>query len=152
MKRFHVNVAVGDLNRSTKFYEGLFGIEPTVLKEDYAKWMLDDPRINFSISTSKRNRGVNHIGLQADTMEELEAIQERLRNAEQETFDQDDAQCCYARSSKTWVRDPDDVAWETFVTHGDITTYGDDRVPEDVLQAAQANTCCNSESDARCCG
>ena len=152
MKRFHVNVAVADLDKSIKFYKGLFGIEPTVLKEDYAKWMLEDPRINFSISTSQHNRGVNHIGLQADTMDELEVIRERLRHAEQETFDQADAQCCYANSSKTWVRDPDDVAWETFVTHGEITSYGDDRVPEDVLQAAQSNACCKGESDARCCG
>jgi catechol 2,3-dioxygenase-like lactoylglutathione lyase family enzyme len=151
MKRFHVNVAVADLERSVKFYQGLFGVEPTVLHDDYAKWMLEDPRINFSISTSVRNRGVNHIGLQADTMDELETIQARLRNAEQETFDQTDAQCCYANSSKTWVRDPDDVAWETFVTHGEITSYGDDRVPDDVLQAGQGNACCKSESQASCC-
>jgi catechol 2,3-dioxygenase-like lactoylglutathione lyase family enzyme len=151
MKRFHVNVAVTDLDRSIKFYKSLFGVEPSVLKEDYAKWMLEDPRVNFSINTSLHKKGVNHIGLQADKMEELEAIQERLRNAEQETFDQADAQCCYANSSKTWVRDPDDVAWETFVTHGEITTYGDDRVPEDVMQAAQSSACCKGESAARCC-
>ena len=152
MKRFHVNVAVTDLERSANFYRTLFGVEPTVLKEDYAKWMLEDPRVNFSISTSQHNRGVNHVGLQADTMDELKIIQERLSVAEQETFDQADAQCCYAKSSKTWVRDPDDVAWETFVTHGEMTTYGDDRVPEDVLQAGQAAACCKGESQASCCG
>ena len=151
MKRFHVNVAVADLNRSTQFYSTLFGIEPTVLKDDYAKWMLDDPRINFSISTSSLNRGVNHIGLQADTMDELEAIQARLRNAGQESFDQPDAQCCYANSSKTWVRDPDDVTWETFVTHGEITTYGDDRVPEDVFQATESDNCCKAGTSDQCC-
>jgi catechol 2,3-dioxygenase-like lactoylglutathione lyase family enzyme len=151
MKRFHVNVAVADLDKSTEFYRTLFGVEPTVRKDDYAKWMLDDPRINFSISTSTRNRGVNHIGLQADTMDELETIQARLKDAEQETFDQADAQCCYANSSKTWVRDPDDVAWETFVTHGEITTYGDDQVPENVLQEKKAANCCEADSAAACC-
>jgi catechol 2,3-dioxygenase-like lactoylglutathione lyase family enzyme len=151
MKRFHVNVAVADLNRSTQFYSTLFGIKPTVMKDDYAKWMLDDPRVNFSISTSSLNRGVNHIGLQADTMDELEAIQARLRNARQESFDQPDAQCCYANSSKTWVRDPDDVAWETFVTHGEITTYGDDRVPEDAFRATETDNCCKAGAGDQCC-
>jgi catechol 2,3-dioxygenase-like lactoylglutathione lyase family enzyme len=151
MKRFHVNVAVQDLDRSAQFYSTLFGVQPTVLKDDYAKWMLEDPRINFSINTSVQNRGVNHIGLQADNMDELEVIQARLRDAKQETIDQPDAQCCYANSSKTWVRDPDDVTWETFVTHGDITSYGDDRVPEDVFQAAESGNCCKTESDAECC-
>ncbi len=152
MKRFHVNVAVADLDRSAQFYATLFGVQPTVLKDDYAKWMLDDPRINFSINTSAVQRGVNHIGLQADTMDELAAIQSRLRSAGQETFEQPDAQCCYANSSKTWVRDPDDVAWETFVTHGDITRYGDDRIPENVLQATEAAACCDAGSEAQCCG
>jgi catechol 2,3-dioxygenase-like lactoylglutathione lyase family enzyme len=140
MKRFHVSVSVADIARSTDFYRTLFGVEPTVRKHDYAKWMLEDPRINFSITESSRSSGVNHIGLQADTMDELEAIQSRLREAEQKTFDQPDAECCYAKSSKTWVRDPDDVAWETFVTHGEITHYGDDRAPEE-----------KKASEARCC-
>ena len=151
MKRFHVSVDVADLDRSTRFYSTLFGVEPTVLKDDYAKWMLEDPRINFSISASSLNRGVNHIGLQADTMEELEVIQARLRNAELETFEQPDAQCCYANSSKTWVRDPDEVAWETFVTHGEITSYGDDRVPENVFQAKTSDGCCKTTYGERCC-
>jgi catechol 2,3-dioxygenase-like lactoylglutathione lyase family enzyme len=151
MKRFHVSIAVADLDRSTQFYSTLFGVEPTVQKNDYAKWMLEDPRINFSISTSKRKRGISHIGLQADTVDELEEIQSRLRNAEEQTFDQEHAQCCYATSTKTWVRDPDDVAWETFVTHGESTTYGDDRVPEDVYQAKQAAGCCGGVAQTACC-
>ena len=151
MKRFHVNIAVQNLDRSAQFYSTLFGVEPTVVKDDYAKWMLDDPRINFSINTSVQNRGVNHIGLQADTMEELAAIQGRLRDAGKETFDQPDAQCCYAKSSKTWIRDPDDVAWETFVTHGAITSYGDDRVPDGVAQVADSDNCCKTEADTECC-
>ena len=118
----------------------MFGVEPIVLKADYAKWMLEDPRINFSITESKKARGVNHIGLQADTMEELEVIQARLEVADEATFNQPEAECCYASSSKTWARDPDDVAWETFVTHGQITHYGNDRVPADEVT-----------SDDRCC-
>lgn len=151
MKRFHVNVAVADLDQSTRFYSTLFGVEPTVLKDDYAKWMLEDPRLNFSISTSSVNRGVNHIGLQADTMDELHGIQERLKQAGEETVEQANAQCCYANSSKTWVRDPDEVAWETFVTHGQITTYGDDRVPDDAFQVTGADSCCKTDSREQCC-
>lgn len=131
MKRFHVNLSVKDLQQSISFYNTLFGEEPTVVKTDYAKWMLDDPRVNFSIAESSRASGINHVGLQADTLSELGEIQARLDRAEEETFKQDDAQCCYARSTKSWVRDPDDVAWETFVTHGKITEYGNDHVPQD---------------------
>ena len=131
MKRFHVTLSVKDLEQSISFYNTLFGEEPTVVKPDYAKWMLDDPRVNFSIAESSRASGINHVGLQADTVSELSEIQARLDQAEEETFRQDDAQCCYARSTKSWVRDPDDVAWETFVTHGQITEYGNDHVPQD---------------------
>jgi len=147
MKRFHVNVSVAELSASIKFYNTLFGVEPTVLKEDYAKWMLEDPRINFSITESTNSRGVNHIGLQADTMEELEAIQLRLSEAEVRTFDQPDAQCCYARSSKVWVRDPDGVAWETFVTQGEITHYGGDHAPADLASGKYSA----ASSGERCC-
>lgn len=129
MKRFHVSVAVTDLDRSEQFYTRLFGSEPTVVRDDYVKWMLDDPRINFSLATSACGKGISHVGLQADTMEELAAIQNRLKAADDLIFDQPDAECCYARSSKTWVRDPDDVAWETFVTHDEITHYGNDLDP-----------------------
>jgi len=142
MKRFHVNVAVADLAQSIDFYQTLFGEQPAVRKDDYAKWMLENPRVNFSISLSSRSRGVNHIGLQVDTMSELGEIQERLHRAGESTFEQPDAECCYARSSKTWVRDPDDVAWETFVTHGDITRYGDDRVPEAEAVSDTKSRCC----------
>ncbi|MDH3614484.1 MAG: VOC family protein [Gammaproteobacteria bacterium] len=142
MKRFHVNLAVANLAQSIDFYRTLFGEDPTVLKDDYAKWMLDDPRVNFSISQSSRLTGVSHIGLQADTMSELGEIQERLHNAGQATLEQPDAECCYARSSKTWVRDPDDVAWETFVTHNDITHYGSDRAPQQGEAAKEISRCC----------
>lgn len=126
MKRFHVNVTVDNLERSIDFYRTLFGAEPTLVKEDYAKWMLDDPRVNFAISQSKGALGVNHVGLQADTVEELGDIQERLREARETTLDQPDARCCYARSTKTWVQDPDELRWETFVTHEQTVDFGDD--------------------------
>lgn len=151
MKRFHVNVSVGDLARSTSYYSTLFGVSPSVLEDDYAKWMLDDPRVNFSISTATNSRGINHLGLQVDTLDELAEIQGRLRTAGEQTVDQPDAECCYTRSSKTWVRDPDDVAWETIVTHGGITHYGDDRVPEDAESATARNGCCGAASTASCC-
>ena len=130
MKRFHVNLTVSDLDKSVDFYNTLFATEPAVVKDDYAKWMLDDPRINFSISKSARASGINHIGLQADTVDELKEIQDRLQAAQQNTFEQPQAECCYAKSTKTWVRDPDEVAWETFVTHGQITHYGNDGAPD----------------------
>lgn len=142
MKRFHVNVTVADVGRSVDFYNTLFGAEATVVKDDYAKWMLDDPRINFSISAGNGKRGINHIGLQADDIEELAAIQSRLDAAGQVTLDQPAAECCYAKSTKSWVRDPDDVAWEAFVTHGEIAHYGGDRAPERSNASTSADRCC----------
>ena len=143
MKRFHVNVSVADLGRSIDFYTTLFGREPSLVKQDYAKWMLDDPRVNFAISESQRIQGINHVGLQVDSTEELGEIQSRLRDAQQRTLDQDDAQCCYARSAKTWVRDPDNVAWETFVTFGQTTRYGDDLAPTDAeAKSPDPTGCC----------
>lgn len=127
MKRFQFSVSVKDINASVRFYRTLFGVGPTVLKDDYAKWMLEDPRINFSISQSRKVSGVSHIGLQADSMQEFEIIQSRLEDAQANTVDQSDAACCYTRSSRTWVRDPGGVARETFVTHAQMTHYGDDR-------------------------
>lgn len=144
MKRFHVNVSVADLQNSIRFYESLFGEPAAVLRDDYAKWMLEDPRVNFSISQSRKLRGVNHVGLQVESLEELDEIQARLDRAAETTFKQPDAECCYAKSSKTWVRDPDGVAWESFVTHGQITQYGDNHVPG--MEGAA-----DDKSSTRCC-
>ena len=141
MKRFHVSVSVADLTQSVEFYKVLFGQEPDVLKNDYAKWMLDDPRINFAINESRTAHGIDHVGLQADSLEELGEIQGRLRTAGTQTFDQPEAECCYARSSKTWVRDPDAVAWETCVTFGQITHYGDDLAPIEDGTAREGRCC-----------
>ena len=148
MKRFHVNVSVADLDKSVDFYRTLFGEAPEIHKPDYAKWMLEDPRINFSLSESRRLRGVNHVGLQADTVEELGEIRARLDAAGALTVEQADAECCYARSTKTWVRDPDSVAWETFVTHDDIAHYGAHRAPDVSDTAGKA---AGKLSGERCC-
>ena len=143
MNRFHVNISVADLDKSIDFYRTLFGEGPTIHKDDYAKWMLDDPRVNFAISRSTGYRGINHIGLQADTLEQLSDIQKRLRAADEKVFDQPDAHCCYARSTKTWVRDPDEVAWETFVTHEGTTQYGEDLAPAEAPRTEPESRCCN---------
>jgi catechol 2,3-dioxygenase-like lactoylglutathione lyase family enzyme len=150
MKRFHVGVAVKDLQRSVDFYTTLFGSDPAVREQDYAKWMLDNPRINFSISQSQRMSGISHVGIQVDSPEELGPIQARLEQAGEATFDQTDAKCCYANSTKTWVRDPDNVAWETFFTHGQMTQYGDDRLL-DVAAANDSERCCGDTKATSCC-
>jgi predicted lactoylglutathione lyase len=126
MKRFHVNLAVSDLDSSRQFYTRLFDQEPSVLKDDYAKWMLEDPRLNFSITSSAAKRGIQHLGLQFDTSGELAAFSDRLKQSGESTVDQPQTECCYASSSKTWARDPDDVSWETFVTHEQIAQFGSD--------------------------
>ena len=152
MKRFHVNVTVADLTESRRFYTTLFGAEPTVVKPDYLKWMLEDPRVNFSIATGEGPKGINHVGIQAESVDELGQIQARVKEAGEMVFDQPDAQCCYARSSKTWVRDPDDVSWETFVTFGESTVYGGDRVPEDLQNPSVAeNPACCTTAEKDCC-
>lgn len=150
MKRLHVNLAVSDLTRSTAFYAHLFGRDPDVTKPDYAKWMLEDPRVNFAIAVRDRPAGVDHLGIQVEEAGELEEIAERLRAAGETVVDQDKAVCCYALSDKAWSRDPDGVSWETFHTLDSVTTYGSDAVPEAVHPAhegageegAAAGDCC----------
>jgi len=127
MKRIHVHMTVRDLDQSIRFYATLFGAEPTVVKSDYAKWMLDDPRVNFAISTVAQAPGVDHLGIQVDGTDELGEVSGRLAHAGQELLQQSEANCCYAKSDKTWVADPQGVAWETFFTFGEATTYGEDR-------------------------
>lgn len=126
MKRFHVHVSVSDLSESIRFYSTLFGGEPTILKSDYAKWMLDDPRVNFAISTHHQPTGVNHLGFQVDSDEELRAMQTQLQAADARMIQEDQQPCCYARSDKYWVTDPNGIAWETFHTLASIPVYGQD--------------------------
>jgi hypothetical protein len=127
MKRFHVHVGVHDLQQSIQFYSALFASEPTVLKDDYAKWQLDDPRVNFAISTRGRHAGLDHLGIQAESSEELEEIGIRLAQADVSTTSQKNAACCYAKSDKYWTIDPSGVAWESFHTLDSVPVFGEGR-------------------------
>ena len=126
MKRLHVSLAVTDLERSIGFYSTLFDAEPTVRKPGYAKWMLEDPRVNFVLDAHGGAPGVNHLGIQVESDAELAGITERLAKAEAPLLEERAAECCYARSDKSWSRDPQGVPWETFHTHGAIDHYGAD--------------------------
>lgn len=126
MKRFHVHVAVHDLQQSIRFYSSLFGTAPSVTEDDYAKWMLDDPRVNFAISTRGAKAGLDHLGLQAETGAELEEIGSRLAQADVSLTPQKDAICCYAKSDKYWTIDPQGIAWESFHTLDSVPVYGGD--------------------------
>ena len=139
MKRFHVHVAVSDLNQSIRFYSTLFAAEPTVLKEDYAKWQLDDPRVNFAISTRATKVGVDHLGIQAENGDDLENLGSRLAQADVAITDQKGASCCYAKSDKYWTLDPQGIAWESFHTLESAPVYGKDAGAREV-QAKPA--CC----------
>jgi len=124
MKRFHVHVAVDDLAANIRFYSTAFGMPPTVEQPDYAKWMLDDPRVNFAISTRGRTPGVDHLGMQVDSDEELASLRDQVAKAEIAALDQRNAECCYALSDKYWTTDPQGIAWETFHTLGSVPVYG----------------------------
>ena len=123
MNRFHVHLNVADVPASIQFYNELFGAEPTVTKHDYAKWMLEDPRINFAISNTGRAPGIDHLGLQVDSDDELAALGQRLDAAGGTVVPEDAAICCYAKSDKLWTEDPQGTKWETFHTKGDATSY-----------------------------
>jgi catechol 2,3-dioxygenase-like lactoylglutathione lyase family enzyme len=143
MKRFHVNVTVDDLQQSVRFYSTLFAAEPTVLKVDYAKWMIEDPRVNFSISTgSERGAGISHLGIQAEDETELAEVFDRLAEAERPILEEKAATCCYAQSDKQWVTDPQGVVWETFFTYGQSTVYGGRDATARVTEMSAANCGC----------
>jgi catechol 2,3-dioxygenase-like lactoylglutathione lyase family enzyme len=143
MKRMHLHVGVQDIDQSVKFYSTLFAAEPTVRKPDYVKWMLEDPRVNFAITpTSHTAKGVEHIGIQAETPEELAEVHERLKSAGRPVLEEGAATCCYAQSEKNWITDPDGIIWETFLTNGEATVYGDK------LQVAQAHANLNALESA----
>ena len=152
MKRFHVHVSVDDLEANVKFYSTVFGALPTVVKSDYAKWMVDDPRINFAISKRGSGAGIDHLGVQVESDQELTALREQVAGAEIAALDQPDSACCYARSDKYWTIDPQGIAWETFHTLDSIPVYGDtdrsqksvccDASPSAEASPNKANTCC----------
>ena len=125
MKRFHVHVHVNDLSHSVAFYSKLFAADPTRLESDYAKWMLDDPRINFAISTRGAAAGVDHLGFQTDDAVELAELKARAQAADLALADSGETSCCYARSEKHWITDPQGVAWEHFHTLGDIPVFSE---------------------------
>ena len=137
MKRFHVHVAVEKLEDSIRFYSSLFGVAPTVVQPDYAKWMLEDPRVNFAISERGRSAGINHLGFQVDSDAELKAMRDQLAATDAGLLEQTGAACCYARSDKYWVSDPQGVAWETFHTLESVPMYG-----EDTRASAMQSACC----------
>lgn len=155
MKRFHVHVGVTNLETSINFYSTLFASEPTVRKPDYAKWMLDDPRVNFAIS-QRGVEGLDHLGIQVESNQDLGEIRQRLEDANRPIIDQKDAACCYVQSDKAWVADPSGLSWETFHTKGDITDYGADTVKG--LDMASSASCCaptpvqaKVQAQASCC-
>ena len=125
MKRLHVHVAVDDINQSIGFYSALFAAQPSVVKPDYAKWMLDDPRVNFAISARGREAGLDHLGIQVEDAEELQQVYSRLRTTGGVVIEQGQTACCYAKSEKSWIHDPAGIAWETFLTTGESINYGD---------------------------
>lgn len=154
MKRFHVHVSAKDLTQSIGFYSRLFGADPSVVKPDYAKWMLDDPRINFAISQRGHAVGLNHLGFQVDSEPELKDLREQVARADIAALEQTGAACCYAKSDKYWVEDPQGIAWETFHTLGDIPVFGAETEPA----AASSAACCvplavqpEDKPEAACC-
>jgi hypothetical protein len=159
MKRLHVHVSVDDLAQSVRFYSTLFASEPTVRKDDYAKWMLEDPRVNFAISKRGRAAGIEHLGIQVEDETELADVYGRLSRAERPVVEEKAITCCYARSDKQWIADPQGVAWETFLTHGESTVYGQDGALEK-LEAKSGEICCepamaaapaDAEKSGGCC-
>ena len=147
MKRMHVHVSVQDLSQSIGFYSALFDADPAVVKPDYAKWMLDDPRVNFAISTRGRESGLDHLGIQVENKTELHEVYARLRKAGGTVIGQGETACCYAKSEKSWIDDPAGIAWETFHTTGENIEYGDG-TGENEARVAHAASCCVPNSSA----
>src|SRR5471030_1266599 len=141
MKRLHVHVAVNDIPQSIGFYSALFAATPAVVKSDYAKWMLDDPRVNFAISTRGREPGLDHLGIQVEDAGELNEVYARLRQAGGNIIEQGATACCYAKSEKSWIDDPAGISWETFLTTGESIDYGDG-TGENTARVAHEKSCC----------
>ena len=147
MKRLHVHVSVADLDTSIRFYSQLFASQPAVRKDDYAKWMLEDPRVNFAISQRDGKPGVQHLGIQVEDRSELAEVYARLQRAERPVIEEGETTCCYAHSEKSWIDDPQGVQWETFLTTGESTEYGTDEI-RSVQEKRQAAAACCAPS---CC-
>lgn len=156
MKRLHVHVGVTDLDSSIGFYSTLFGAEPAVTKKDYAKWMLEDPRVNFAISSGNHAaKGIEHLGIQVENGEELTEVYDRLKAADRPVLEEGATTCCYAKSEKSWIADPDGIVWEAFLTNGDATIYGDSPALAALSTNAADGACCAPTVPAQtasCCG
>lgn len=147
MKRMHVHVAVEDLSQSIGFYSALFATKPVVVKPDYAKWMLDDPRVNFAISTRGKQPGLDHLGIQVESKGELSDVYRRLRQAGGTVLEQGQTTCCYTKSEKSWIQDPSGISWETFFTTGESTDYGVS--VHERARVAHTGACCAPELAAK---
>jgi predicted enzyme related to lactoylglutathione lyase len=145
MKRMHVHIGVEDLHRAIGFYSALFATQPAIVKSDYAKWMLDDPRVNFAISTRGKQPGLDHLGIQVQSQDELQEVYGRLREAGGKIIEQGHTSCCYAKSEKSWIDDPAGIAWETFFTTGESTDYGDGTGERDA-RIAHEKVCCEPQA------
>ena len=156
MKRLHVHAGVEDLDRSIAFYSTLFGAAPTVQKADYAKWMLDDPRVNFAISSGNNAaKGIEHLGIQVESADELKEVYGRLEAADRPVLEEGATTCCYAKSEKSWIADPDGIVWEAFFTNGEATVYGDSPALNALSDNAADDACCAPAmptAKVSCCG
>jgi catechol 2,3-dioxygenase-like lactoylglutathione lyase family enzyme len=159
MKRLHVHVGVEDLDRSIGFYSTLFGAEPSVTKGDYAKWMLEDPRVNFAISSGQHaTKGIEHLGIQVESSDELAEVYGRLKAADRPVLEEGATTCCYAKSEKSWIADPDGIVWEAFLTNGEATVYGDGPELAALSDRASESSCCApavptaEAASVACCG
>jgi catechol 2,3-dioxygenase-like lactoylglutathione lyase family enzyme len=150
VKRLHVHVSVEDIARSVRFYSTLFASEPAVIKADYAKWMLDDPRVNFAISTRGEQIGVDHLGIQVETPDELQDVHGRLQQADRPVLEEGATTCCYAKSEKSWITDPQGLSWETFQTSSESAVYGDN-VDLGPIRTASSAGRTSETSPAACC-
>ncbi|MDP3267809.1 MAG: ArsI/CadI family heavy metal resistance metalloenzyme [Legionella sp.] len=156
MKRFHIHIGVDNLADSIRFYNALFGADPVKVKSDYAKWMLEDPRINFAISTRAGKHGVEHLGIQVDDTTELEALRNQFSQANISTHSDGETTCCYAKSEKSWVSDPTGIAWEAYHTMEDAQFFSGDKTTENscgMPKKSTSNSCSDTQSNATgCCG
>ena len=157
MKRIHIHIGVEKLDESIRFYSAIFGAEPVKTKPDYAKWMLEDPRVNFAISTRASKTGVDHLGIQVDDNDELQEIRTRLKAADMAVFEEGEAVCCYAKSEKSWVQDPAGIAWEAYRTMEDAQIFSSKEAVSVSACCAEPSisqtACCEpSEKTTGCCG
>lgn len=151
MKRLHVHVAVENLQASIRFYSELFAAQPVVLKEDYAKWMLEDPRVNFAISRRGEGDGIRHLGIQVEDKDELAEVYSRLKRADRPVLEEGATTCCYAKSEKSWIEDPQGIKWETFLTMGEATTYGSDEPSMPRTAACCEPAAAPTRAPSKCC-